>query len=247
MIAAPRPSVLRVDSPFSMTALQWEALRVLGKASDTASAQACDVWQFAVEIEQLYAAGLDNTGLRQLLCQGYLEHAQERTNGRSEQRIFLPLGTLVLPKRTCFVLTARGREAISGLNAENGMTVVAPAEKQSGTHCSLKKVPHWDSESRQLWWQACLTKEFRRLAVNQETTLAGMEEEGWPRQIDDPLPQTPGIDSKARLHDTIKSLNRHHLHSIICFRGDGNGTGVGLDDGRGGITNCSPDLPQNAP
>jgi hypothetical protein len=44
--------------------------------------------------------------------------------------------------------------------------------------------------------------------------------------LDDPLPQTPNIDPKVRLHDTIKHLNRHHLRRGICFRGDGRGWGV---------------------
>ena len=223
MIAAQRPSALRVDSLFSLTRLQREALRLLHHASEAASAQARDIWQFAVEIGQLYAAGLDNTDLRQLLCLGYLEHAWECTTGRSGQRIFLPLKTLVLPKRTCFVLTPKGRDAASRLTVEKSRTVGVPSE----AHCSLKEMPRWDRECRQLWWQAYLIKEFRRPAVNQETVLAALEEEGWPARMDDPLPQTPGIDPKIRLHDTIKSLNRHHLQSIICFRGDGSGAGVG--------------------
>jgi hypothetical protein len=206
-----------------MTALHWEALRLLLKASDAASAQGCDIWQFAVEIERLYDAGLGNTDLRQLLCLGYLEHARECTTSRSGQRIFRPLETLVLPERTCFVLTAKGRDAASSLEWENGITVVAPPE----TRCSLRVGPHWDNEFRRLWWQGYLIKEFRRPAVNQETVLAALEEEGWPARMDDPLPQTLGIDPKVRLHDTIKSLNRHHLQSIIRFRGDGSGTGVG--------------------
>ena len=83
---------------------------------------------------------------------------------------------------------------------------------------------------------------FRRPAVNQETILAALEEEGWPSRIDAPLPQTPGIDPKVHLHDTIKSLNRRHLQSIICFRGDGSGAGVGWM-----IVGEARDLPQIAP
>ena len=52
------------------------------------------------------------------------------------------------------------------------------------------------------------------------------EEESWPPRIDDPLPPSPNIDSKKRLHDTIKSLNRHQKQRCIRFMGDGRGTGV---------------------
>jgi hypothetical protein len=227
MNAVQRPSALRISSPLSISAPQQEALRLLRQASDAASAQACNVWQFAVEIAQLYAVGLSNTDLRQLLDLGYLNHACEHTTVRSKERIFLPLDNLMLPDRTCFVLTSKGREVATGLHAENGLSVMVPTETPSAVNGSGKRVPRWDSDSRRLWWQDCLIKEFRRPAVNQETILSALEEDGWPPRIDDPLPQTPGIDPKVRLHDTIKSLNRHHLHAILCFRGDGSGAGVG--------------------
>jgi hypothetical protein len=77
-----------------------------------------------------------------------------------------------------------------------------------------------------LCWQNNLIKEFRRPAINQELVLAVLEEEGWPPQIDDPLPPVDNIDPKVRLHDTIKGLNRHHMYQIIHFRGDGTGRGI---------------------
>jgi hypothetical protein len=87
-------------------------------------------------------------------------------------------------------------------------------------------VPRWDSASRSLWWRQCLIKEFCRPAGNQELVLTALEEEGWPPQIDDPLPGTRDIDPKVRLHDTIKSLNRNHHYRIISFGGDGRGCGI---------------------
>jgi len=57
-------------------------------------------------------------------------------------------------------------------------------------------------------------------------TVAVFEEEGWPQHIDDPLPTTADCDSKQRLHDTIKRLNRHQINQLIRFRGDGSGSGV---------------------
>lgn len=223
---AQRPPAPLLDFAFSMSPLQREALRLLRQAWDAASKQAHDVWQFAVEIERLYAAGLGNTELRQMLCLGYLEHARERTTPRAEQRAFQPLHTLVLPQRTCFVLAAKGREIVARLDAETKGMVVVPATKPSQADCYFRDVPYWDSDFRELWWQDRLIKEFHRPAINQVTILKAFEEEGWPARIDDPLPQSRGIDPKVRLHDTIKSLNRHHFHSILSFRGDGSGKGV---------------------
>jgi len=246
---AQRPFAQQVESPLSMPPHQREALRLLRKASDAASKQARDIWQFAVEIERLYAVGLGNTDLRQLLCLGYLEHARERTTARAAQRIFQPLGTLVLPERTCFVLTTHGRELASALDADTNEVIAVPAERPT-THCWLKGVPRWDSERRQLWWQDRLIKEFRRPAGNQETVLSALEEESWPARMDDPLPPKRHIDPKVRLHDTIKSLNRHHIHSLIFFRGDGSGKGVIWTIGRGNeemFPRTSPERPQNVP
>jgi hypothetical protein len=208
------------------TPCQWKALRLLSEAWLAARSEGCDIWQFAVEIDQLRAVDLSNTDLRCLLCWGYLEHAQERTKGGTNRRIFQPLRTLVLPKRTCFVLTAKGWEAVSECGAAQDVGVVASPGELTALPCPCPQVPRWDRGSRQLWWRDRLVKEFRRLSVNQELVLAALEEEGWPTRIDDPLPQTPGIDPKVRLHDTIKALNRHCIDQLICFQGDGTGWGV---------------------
>jgi hypothetical protein len=179
-----------------------------------------------VEISQLRALGLSNTELRCLLCWGYLEHAQERTTAGASQRIFQPLSSLVLPKRTCFVLKAKGREAASEFGVKKAVGVIPSTGEPTAVHGSHPQVPRWDSGPRQLWWQDRLIKAFRRPAVNQELVLAALEEEGWPISIDDPLPQTFAIDPKVRLHDTIKALNRHHLYPVIHFGGDGRGHGI---------------------
>jgi hypothetical protein len=57
-----------------------------------------------------------------------------------------------------------------------------------------------------------LVKAYRRPAPNQELVLAAFEEEGWPPQIDDPLPGSYELDTKQRLHDTIVRLNRNQQH-----------------------------------
>lgn len=45
-------------------------------------------------------------------------------------------------------------------------------------------------------------------------------------RIDDPLPPVFDIEPKRRLHDTIKSLNRHQKNRLIRFKGDGTGQGI---------------------
>jgi hypothetical protein len=71
-----------------------------------------------------------------------------------------------------------------------------------------------------------VVKQFKVPAANQERVLAAFQEEGWPRRIDDPLPPSPDLDPKRRLHETISSLNRNLLRPWIRFHGDGTGQGV---------------------
>jgi hypothetical protein len=214
------------NSPVILAPLQKKALQLLFKAFAAACSEGHDVWQFAVEIDQLGALGLSHTDLRCLLSWGYLEHACERTRPGNNKRLFQPLGSLVLPKRTCFVLTAKGREIASASCAEVVRAANATAREPIEAHRLVTEAPRWDGEACQLWWEKLLIKEFRRPAVNQELVLAALEEEGWPPRIDDPLPPASIIDPKVRLHDTIKALNRHHLHQILRFSGDGKGRGI---------------------
>lgn len=103
-------------------------------------------------------------------------------------------------------------------------------------------VPTWDSQRRELRINGTTVKRFKWTAVNQEAVLAVFEEEGWPLRIDDPLPPHPEQNSKRRLSDTIKCLNRKQQNKRIHFRGDGAGEGVtwelvgqdGSDDAQSG-------------
>jgi hypothetical protein len=56
--------------------------------------------------------------------------------------------------------------------------------------------------------------------------LSVFDEENWPPRIDDPLPPSKRINTKQRLHDTIKSLNRNQKQRLVRFLGDGTGEGV---------------------
>jgi hypothetical protein len=87
-------------------------------------------------------------------------------------------------------------------------------------------LPNWDSERRLLSLNSQVIKQFKWKALNQEMILATFEEEGWPPRIDDPLPPKPNQNSKRRLSDTIKCLNRHQKNSLVHFRGDGTGEAV---------------------
>lgn len=213
------------------TARIQTALSQLAEARRYAEDAARPVWDFAVEIHTL---DLTPNDLRWLVCKGYVEHAQETTRRADDGRTYRPAGKLTFTRRSCFVLTQAGlllphmHIKITGANGQVG---VQPAESLSSARHNGKSrlaplLPHWDRDRRELWLGAKLVKQFRLPSRNQETILAAFEEEGWPPSIDDPLSPHPEQDTKRRLHETIRSLNRHQKHRLLRFQGDGTGQRV---------------------
>jgi len=202
-------------------------LAVLLQAYDYAHELDRDVWDFAVEIGELLAAGLARADLRWLVCQDYIEQATELRVLRLGKRRFRRVGVLTFTDATCFVLTDRG--AIH-------TRMLAPALSSNETSKSLSprnelgnrgdKTPHWDADRRELHFGCQLVKHYSRVAPNQETILAAFQEEGWPPRIDDPLTNHGEDDPRQRLHDAIRALNRCQKKRLIRFRGDGTGCGV---------------------
>jgi hypothetical protein len=205
------------------------ALAALLEASDYAADTNCDRWDFAVPIRGLRKLGLSEADLRWLVRKGYVEHAREVTVPGDDGREFRPTGNLTFTRRTCFVLTETG---MANARAESERPAVATppgdgrgiARKKGET--APKPTICWDAESRKLHVNGCLVKRFKWPALNQEIVLNAFQEEGWPERIDDPLPPQPGQDSKRRLSDTIKCLNRKQTNPLIHFHGDGTGEGV---------------------
>jgi hypothetical protein len=193
-------------------------LALLHQACDLAAAAARDVWDFAVEIDQLRSADLTNAALRWLITQGHVEHRREVTGRRSRHRRFCPSANLALDATSCFVLTERGCRLATPCPAANGH-----GEPPRNGAADGPPVPHWDEERRQLLYDGLLVKEFRGRPGNQELMLTVFEEDGWPPRIDDPLPPSPFIDPPTRVRDTIRRLNRDQKHALLRFQADGRG------------------------
>jgi hypothetical protein len=185
-------------------------LSLLAQAHGYAQDLSCSPWDFAIEVQALYRAGLTNSDLRWLAHRGLVKHAQERPRGHGKERSFLRTGPLRLTERSCFVLTDAG---------------AALAGTDNSGRAEGAGVPHWDASLRELRLDGALVKTFTRPAPKQEIILAAFEEEGWPPRIDDPLPPEDDRDPVRCLHDTIVRLNRG-LCRPLHFRGDGSGRGV---------------------
>jgi hypothetical protein len=212
------------------------ALAILREAYAYACELGRPVWDFAVEIHVLRAAGLTHSDLRWLVCRGLVEHAAETTRDGRDSRVFRPTGALTFSKRTCFVLA---ETAASPAQPNNEQAPPTAAQLQLGPAAlGPPPVPEWDKERQELRVGLLVVKQFKVPAPNQEMILASFEEEGWPVRIDDPLPPHADQDSKRRLHDTIVTLNRHQKNRLIRFSGDGSGEGVRWDP-------CSPKAERN--
>lgn len=201
-----------------------EAMETLVNAYRYAADTQCDQWDFAVEITQLRQRGMTLTDLRWFVEKGIVEHACEITVEGDQSRRFRTTGKAAFKKRTCFVLTSKGyQRVIEGLGRPLSDPLPEVGCDDAGSH---ETVPKWDSDLRELRHNGVLIKHFKWQAVNQESILSAFEEEGWPNVIDDPLPPKEEHDSKRRLLDTIKSLNRNQKEPVIRFRGNGTGEGV---------------------
>jgi len=187
------------------------ALKYLRRAYDCAQETRQSAWDFAVEMEHLLSSGLSYADSRWLIAKAYVEHAVETTRPNGKQRYFRQVGSTALPTRTCLVLTPSG---------------VDFCDRMAGslTVDELRRIPEWDARLLELRLGEHIVKRLNRHpAPTQELILAVFEEEGWPEAIDDPLPTNHGVDTKRRLHHTVRNLNRaqhpHSIHFSVCDHG----------------------------
>src|SRR4051812_42494191 len=87
-----------------------EVFRLLRDARATAETGK-DVWQFAVGLAELHAAGATDADLRRLVRDGQVECRVEVTTPAAKARRFRRWHSLALPARSCFVLTEAGTAA----------------------------------------------------------------------------------------------------------------------------------------
>lgn len=228
------------DNAHSGLARLWQAYKFSREAG-------ADLWDFALEINRLYESGITVSDIRWLVAKRYVQHGQETSVYGGSHRTFHRGDGFFFDLNTCVVLTSSGavfveqllnqcalseREcqlSLSGFasHVPNGISkdeILSANGLDTSAGSSHK--PHWDSARRELTLNEMVVKRFRVPAENQELILAAFEEEGWPRHIDDPLPIRDGIDPQTRLHDAINRLNGCQTNRLLCFRGNGNGTGV---------------------
>jgi hypothetical protein len=90
--------VARTDGPHSLLErdplfAHDNALRLLLEAHACARDLGCDVWEFAVEIDRLHAAGVSNCQLRWLLRKGTLARAWKTPTPTADRERSIPSPT----------------------------------------------------------------------------------------------------------------------------------------------------------
>ena len=179
-------------------------------------------WDFAVEMDNLLAAGLSTSDLRWLVRRGYLEHGYEVTRPQDVARRFRPCRNLAFAERTCFVLTEAGLCLVTpeGPLPPDGPRPAERREESPSRSPRPAGVPLWDRHRHILRMDGRVVKQFQMPSPSQEAVLTAFEEQGWPAAIDDPLPPHPGQDARRRLRSTIQSLNANQQAPLLHFRGD---------------------------
>jgi hypothetical protein len=204
----------------------WPGLALLLQAYEYAQELGCDLWEFAVGAAELLAAGLTHTTLRRLVYQRYVEHAHETTQPSHERRCFRRGGPALFVAETCFALTPQG-----ALVARQARPLPATIPDCGGAWtqpagAAYAGQPRWDGARRALCLGQVVIKRFGGRPGNQERLLDALEEDGWPRTLDDPLPGDDGIDAPDRLRNTVKDLNRGLRGQALRFHIINNGTGI---------------------
>ena len=83
------------------------ALGLLSRAYTFAQDAGADVWDFALEIDTLFSAGLTISDLRWLVAKRFAEHAQETSVYGGSHRSFRRGDGFFFDASTCVVLTPR--------------------------------------------------------------------------------------------------------------------------------------------
>jgi hypothetical protein len=160
----------------------------------------------------LGGAGADAACLRSLLSAGLVEAA----NGAAAAQELQTQSRFVLTEAGCRLAWQVAAAPVGPrLAGQTCRRPPAPGEK-----------PRWDRAARELWFAGAVVLRFRRGARNQERLLEAFQEQGWPPEIDDPLPRHRRVKPADRLRDTVKHLNSHPGREPLHFRVDAEGRAV---------------------
>src|SRR5205814_2081093 len=125
------------------------ALRLLWEAHQ----QVCpgeDLWQFAVRLTELRAAGVTEADLRRLVHDGLAEYRVEVTQSRSRRRQLRRWRSLAIPEGSCFALTDAGAGTASAILSAD--MAAGRRRVKEGRRQTRSNRPRWDRPARKFYW-----------------------------------------------------------------------------------------------
>jgi hypothetical protein len=186
------------------------ALELLSRVYDLARGSHADLRDFALDRRLLEAAGLTAETLRWLIDRRLLDV----TGGRP---VRTPPGSL--PPDCRFLLTPAGMRWAEHLLAPSD------AGREPGP-VTFPRCPVWIAARHVLLCREVVVKAFPARAKCQETILGAFEEEGWPEEIDDPLPPVAESSQKDHLHDVVRRMCCGQAFPVVAFHTTGRGQQV---------------------
>lgn len=207
---------------YQLSKSQQDNLRTVINFLRDAATYADDVsasqWEFASQIQQIRQLGALDGELRWLIKNGYAAHRVETTKSTSIARTFKQCRALSFTEQSCFVITSSGQDFAAACSSTTPF--------HNGNRINGEATPHWNSQSRELWFGESLIKRFHVPAPNQQLILDSFEAESWPDELPNPFDKGRMSVRKQRLRTAIQTLNRNHHKAKIRFSGNGRGTGI---------------------
>jgi hypothetical protein len=191
---------------------------------ELAQAQEYSPLDFGWELGWLRHKGVSAGVVAAGVKQGYLTYEPERQSPRGGCDDG-ELAPSVSGLRSRVTLTEAGAARAWELVGEHRNGAGGKIDERRKQRQSRPK-PRWDSHRRELWCGGMMILALRRHARNQALIVAGFQELGWPKRLDDPLTPLSGIDPYERLRQTIKRLNQGQNPLTLRFRVEADGQSV---------------------
>ncbi len=163
----------------------------------------------ALTIGELRAVGTKDCDLRWLVAKSYIGHFVEVHIPARLNPKLRPSKSVRIGNTSCFALTQCGLPlAIQMADRYLVESMPRAAEPELSRTGIVDLRPTWDQSRRHLSVGTVVVRRFHGRVSQQEHLVIAFHEEEFADKIDDPLPPTPGVDSKDRLYRAVYRLSQ---------------------------------------
>jgi len=175
----------------------------------------------ALEVRDLYHAGLHTHDLHWLLFTGHVELAPPAVEAMPSQQ----------QRPSPFLVSDLGRCLLTPAGVALARRIIGrsrqakPPTDPSGLALRRSR-PRWNTKTGELWLGTILVKRIKQSASNLRSILDAYQEEHWRECVDDPLSPRHGLDSHQRLHEAVRRLNACQINPLLQFHVVNHGTAI---------------------